>query len=209
MKKPSDIDRILAAAHRFGVKTYITKNYKRQMDQTMPDSLFVDLYPKVDLEVREPHRDATSGPRGHWCHPKTKSVWFDNLSPDELETVLHEVCHVIMDPPGGIEQLSEDVVLMPFERTFARQILSPDGLEKVIDWQVSGTQIEWWDSQQKKFYGELSKVPNYTRWWQWRQSFKALRAMGCLNKYNRLTWQWPNWNKAPKETFARGNLIAA
>ncbi len=207
--KPDDIDRILEAAKRFGVKMYITKDYDRQMRHVQSGSLFADMYRRVELKVMEPHRNATSGPRGHWCHPKTKSVWWDSLPLDDLETVLHEVCHVLMDPPGGIEQLSEDVVLMPFERTLAKQILSKEGYDKVVDWQVTGTQIEWWDTKQKKFYGELSKVPNYTRWWHWRQSFKALRAMGALDRHNRITWRWPNWNKAPSETFARGNLIAS
>ena len=195
-----DIDAVLQIAKRFGVKVFLTPAFARgEMHFVVPGDL-------RGLPVGDPPSKATSGPLGHWCLPVKRSVWFQDLDSSNIETHLHEVCHVIMNPPGGIDQLSEDVVLMPFERILAKQCLSPKGYAKVLEWQENGTQIEWWDAKKEKYYQALEEVPNYTRWWHWRQSHAALRAMGCV-KHGRATWKWPDWRRAPKETIERGNLI--
>lgn len=193
-----DIDRVIQIARRYGVKLFITPSFAR-FGKTET------RYISRGLPVSKPHDKATSGPRGHWCHPRTKSVWFDSFDVDGPETHLHEVCHVIMCSPGGINELSEDVVLMPFERMIARQCLSHEGYKKVLDWQVEYTQIDWWDKKGYKHYDYLANVPNHTRWFFWRQSHAALRAMGAI-KNGRVTWKWPDWRLAPKDLMDRGNL---
>ncbi len=58
---------------------------------------------------------ASRGPRGHACHPATKTVWFEPEDGGAVQTRLHEICHVIMTPPfgEGIDEFDESVLLMP------------------------------------------------------------------------------------------------
>lgn len=188
-----DIDRLLKVAARYDVSVFLSILHDGEETRGIP---------RIPLTS-----EATGGPISHWCDPKKKAIWLEDLEPSGIEYAFHELCHVIMNPPGGIDQLSEDVVLMPFERTLARQCLSWKGFRRVLRWQETGTQIEWWDAKEEKYYGELRSVPNYTRWNLWRESFRNLRRMGVINSGGRVTWQWPNWSRATKALMSRGNLI--
>lgn len=192
-----DIDRLLQIAKRYGVNVFLHRHL--YSGDVIDD--------KHGLTYKPLTRGKSTGPICHWCHPEKKTVWLEELDASRIEFAFHELCHVIINPPGGIDQLSEDVILMPFERTLARQCLSPVGFKRILDWQETGTQIEWWDTQKKKYYGTLESVPNYTRWSLWRESFRNLRRMGALSSENRVTWRWPNWRRATKALMSRGNLI--
>jgi len=187
-----DNDRLLEVAKRYGVNVFL--------------SILYDGEETRGLKRKPLTKGTTAGPVDHWCNPKKKSIWLENFSSD-IEYAFHELCHVIINPPGGIDQLSEDVALMPFERTLARQCLSPAGFKRVLAWQETGTQIEWWCARKKKYYPELGMVPNYSRWGLWRESFRNLRRMGVIDKRGKVTWQWPNWKRATKALMSRGNLI--
>ena len=192
-----DVDRVLAIADRYGVEVTVIPN---RFYVLFGSSRGLKIASRDDLT---PH--ATRGPNAHFCDVRSRRVWFEHLDPNCCEEHLHELCHVIMQPPGGnIERLSEDVALMPFERVLARQCLSADGYRRVVRWQEN-TQIEWWDKKRDCYYDALEDVLNYSRWALWRESFAALRRMGAI-KNGRVTWKWPNWNRAPKRLLARGNL---
>lgn len=198
-----DIDRVLRIAARYGVRVFLHPDFPRGFGEHDHEP---EGKNKRGLRTAEVPLPASGGPLAHYCDVTQKAVWFEHLDPEEVHTHLHEVCHCIMQPPGDdIDQLSEDVLLMPFERTLARQALSWRGYKKVIDWQLT-TQIEWWDEKLKKYYEALEHVPNYTRWLYWRESFRGLRRMGAI-KNGRVTWQRPNWARVPKYLMVRGNLL--
>lgn len=198
-----DIDRILRVAKRYGVGVFLHPDFPLGYGELEGEEAGKD---GRGLVMAPLSTDVSPGPRWHCCDVKQKVVWLHNLDPSEPENILHEVCHCIMQPPSGnIEELSEDVVLMPFERVLARQCLSRHGYERVKKWQEL-TQIEWWDRGRDCYHHELAAVPNYEKWAPWRESFAALRRMGAV-KNGRVTWQWPNWDRAPKALMERGNLL--
>jgi hypothetical protein len=202
VKRHPDIEAVLEVAHRYKVKCFLTMGFPHISG--MSNKLLGETY---GLEKKEVHPRASDGPVAHNCDPKTRQVWFDHLDPDCVETHLHEVMHVILSPPGhDIDQLSEDVVLMPLERIIAKRIFTKKAYKRVVSWQEN-TQIEWWDAKLRKYYGSLADVPNYTRWWHWRNSFDGLRRMGVLDGNNNPTWKRPKWSRAPKALIQRGNLI--
>lgn len=200
-----DIDVVLDIAKRYGVKVFLHSSFPHASMHSglakQPDSCNTRGLTKKDTSAR-----ASGGPTAHHCDPSQRTVWFQHLDIAGVETHLHEICHVIMSPPGhDIDQLSEDVVLMPFERVLARQCLSPKSYKLVLRWQLN-TQIEWWNAKLKKYYGLLEDVPNYTHQWHWRMSHAALRRMGVI-KNGRVTWKRPNWRYANRALFDRGNLL--
>lgn len=198
-----DIDRILRVAKRYGVGVFLHPDFPHGYGESEHEEDGRNTRGLVPAAVSD---KATSGPRWHCCDVGQKVVWLHNFDPDEPENILHEICHCIVNPPGGdIEKLSEDVVLMPFERVLARQTLSWYGYRRVVKWQHQ-TQIEWYDPVTEKYFGSLEDVPNYTRWGLWRESFRALRRMKAITRGGRVTWQWPDWNRAPKYIYDRGNL---
>lgn len=196
-----DIDKVLEIARRYGVRVFLHPHFPRTSMHSMKTLVETRGLKKLNIPAR-----ASSGPTAHHCDVLGRKVWFEHLDPEGVETHLHEICHVIMNPPGGnIEQLSEDVVLMPFERTIARQCLSKAGYDKVVQWQLN-TQIEWWSAKTDSYWDALDQVPNYSRRWEWRNSFAALRRMGVIAN-GRVTWKKPDWRRATKELLQRGNLI--
>lgn len=197
-----DIDRALAIAERYGVAVRLTPGFPHLpflfRDEIVPEDRRTRGLSKEDDMPDRP--SVTSGPNLHYCDVKKRIVWFDHLDPDEVETHLHEICHVIMQHPDhGIDAFSEDMVLMPFERTLARQCLSWKGYRRVVKWQET-TQVDWWDRTGTREYFALENVPHYTRWAYWRESFRALRRMGAIagGRSARVTWRWPDWKRLPQ-----------
>lgn len=185
-----DIDRVLTIARRYGVQVFLMEGFPHRDDAADPRGLHV-----VPLTTT-----ATNGPLAHYCDPAARTVWFDHLEVAEVETHLHEVCHVIMQPPGcGIDGVTEDVLLMPFERTLARQCLHWKGYKRVVSWQLN-TQVDWWFGEVN--YTALDELPGHANTAYWRESFAALRRMGAI-KNGRVTWNWPNWARCPKALLER------
>src|ERR1700710_3260115 len=135
-KTMDDIDRVLEVARRYDVACFLTEAFPLGYGEHAHEP--EGKNPRGLKKAPVISDDATEGPRGHFCDAAMRIVWFDHFDPKEAETHLHEVCHCIINPPGGIDQLSEDVLLMPFERTLARQIFSPESYKKVIFWQETG-----------------------------------------------------------------------
>lgn len=196
-------------AKKYGVRVYLSHFFDPHRDcEITVDGCVWKVCLGTDtrgLVQREISKVSSSGPIAHACSPRTKTVWFDNLYEDQAETHLHEVVHVIVDPPKGIDQLSEDVILLPFERILAKRFFSKKAFERVLKWQEYGTQIEWWNAKKDKYHDHLGGIPNYTRWFYWRQSMKALRDIGLI-KDGKPTWKYPNWKKADPELMERGNF---
>lgn len=201
LKGRDDVDRVIEIARRYNVRVFLSGRFPHGFGEHTHE---VGGRDTRGLQVTSATQYMTDGPVWHFCDVRERIVWFDNLDSSCAETHLHEVCHCIMQPPGGdIDRLSEDVVLMPFERTIARQCLSPEGYRKVIQWQEV-TQIEWWDARKRAYYSTLEDAPNYSRRGLWRESFEGLRRMGAI-KSGRVTWKQPNWRRAPKKLLARGH----
>jgi hypothetical protein len=196
-----DIERVLEIARRFDVKCFLHPRFPVMSmvnDKVLTKTFGLKKAPKTS--------GWAGGPTAHACSLKTRSVWFEHLDPWAVETHLHEIMHVVLGPPNhNIDEFSEDVVLMPFERVIARQCLSKEAYALVVRWQLN-TQIEWWDNKRGRYYGALEDVPNHQRWWYWRNSFDGLRRMGMLDENNRVTWKKPDWRRAPKALIERGNL---
>lgn len=217
--KRDDIDRILEIAKRYGVKVYLSPGFPRQsIHAPRPIGGWTDDHQdRRGLTLREWTKDASYGPMGHRTDVQARVVWFDYFSVDDgygtktidvVQSHLHEICHVICQPPGGrIEQLSEDVLLMPFERTIARQFLSRKAYKKIVSWQLD-TQIEWPASpdEDATTYSCLEDVPCHEHHPLWLESFAALRKMGAI-KNGRVTWKPFNWKRCPKRLLARGNFF--
>lgn len=206
-----DIDRVLMIAQRYGIRVDLVKDNESLIaDQFWYGRFRSGWSPKErrGLPVSRPPQKATPGPQCHYADVTTQRVWFSNMNPDAVETHLHEICHVIAQPPMmRIDRVWEDAFLMPFERVLARQCLSDVGYRKVVSWQES-TQIEWWLTRPvEKLIEALDGFDgDYTRTTYWRESHAALKAMGAIRN-GRVTWRLWNWSRCPKGILERARQL--
>ena len=156
--------------------------------------LGIDVRMTKTGEPAEGH--ASTGPRGHTTHFPIDQAPRIYLSPDhegypdawDAETLLHEVAHAYLTPPfWEIDEVPEALILLQWERTVARQILSPIGFDKVCSWQAQ-TEVTWTGENLDAAGGDLQ-----TAWW--KGGIAILRRIGAMRereptfcKMNELDW---------------------
>jgi hypothetical protein len=115
-------------------------------------------------------------------------VWY--TADAELEHVLHEIMHIVTNPPGvDHEYVPEDFLLMQFERCVARTI-SPRVYARVVDWQL--------ETVAPLIVPEaaLGEILNYEKTKPWHEGFDRARRLGMLDASNHPTWVLPQWDDA-------------
>jgi len=136
------------------------------------------------------------GPRDHGCDTRKRIVYFIE-DPENWtswtsgpEAFLHEVVHVIVHCPWGVEwtidTTPEDFVLLQFERSLARALYSKENFRRVISWQRDTLVF-------MHNFDELSVYPEYYRSKLWKRGYQVARVLGILDAENKPTFQWPNW----------------
>lgn len=172
-----------------------------EVDVTWAGSLHTQ--PQTDLrglETSTVFSHASRGPVGHYCDVAERKVWLTYAENRYVETILHEICHVVLTPPGvDLEEIAEDVLLLPFERVLARQCLSRSGYELVKRWQLD-TQVDWWIPRQQRSISHLAEWKGHAASKYWRDSHAALRRLGVLAG-GRVTWKRPRWDRVPEEFY--------
>lgn len=128
---------------------------------------------------------APSPALGLMCDTENRIVWVHAIHHFGVEHLLHEICHVITQPPTmHIEATPENFCLLQFEREVGRELLTRAQFRDVCSWQ-RGTGCH--DGM------DLDLPP---RWWQhnrWTLGYKVCERLGLLTPQRRMTWQMPSW----------------
>lgn len=111
----------------------------------------------------------------------------DRRYPDP-ETQLHELMHVIFQPPGmSIDEVPEEFILMQAEREFARHFFPREAYRRVCKWQ-----------RETELAAELCMTMEYVdQWWRagwWREGYEILQRLGVLDTLRRPTMEQPRWS---------------
>lgn len=149
------------------------------------------------------------GPRQSGCCPVKRDVYVpanwsegrrrqgDTCEAVNLAEVLHELCHVILHPPGAsIDVIPEDWILMQVERAIATDMFKSQ-LAHIIDWQedsVAPLTAELDDM--------LGSVPDYIHTANWQRGIRLAQRLGVLTNERgaslltaRPTYALPNWER--------------
>lgn len=139
------------------------------------------------LECLRTPETGTRGPRGHGCDPASRTVFLESSKWD-VEVQLHELAHVIVQPPWWpMVDVPEELLLMQFERSLARVALDNKSLRRTIAWQH--------ETEVSVFCSMLEELEGYERSGFWRLGFRLCRMLGILDARRRPTWRWPDWQK--------------
>jgi hypothetical protein len=146
------------------------------------------------------------GPRQSGCCPVKRVIYVplnwtigrrrqgDIHEAVNLAEVLHELCHVVLHPPGeSIDVVPEDWILMQVERAIAADLFKPH-LAYVIQWQeqsiaplVAGA------------YDLLGSIPDYINHATWQRGIDLAQRLGVLTsgptRLAKPTYNLPKWSR--------------
>ena len=139
--------------------------------------------------------DAYRGPTGHGCDPIRKKVFIATDIGSRYETIIHELVHVIVQPPWAqwtIKSTPEEFILMQFERCLARAFFDMEIVDSVKAWQEETGLFIVGDREYPMRLGD------FDRYWQthfWRHGFALCRTLGLIDHQNRPTLKMPKWGR--------------
>jgi hypothetical protein len=144
---------------------------------------------RLDIEVIEnaKHEDipVPLGPQGHACCTRRRRVYVRELSDgsnalfqsDHVAYVFHELMHVYLQPPWWrIDEVPEEMLIIPVERTIARARFSHEAYREVVNYQ------------------EMT-MDSYRNTIWWRRGFQLARVLGLLTAGRRPTYAQPVWER--------------
>lgn len=139
------------------------------------------------------------GPEGQGCIPGKRLVYVEDSPWLEIEHVLHELVHVIVQPPWwSIMKTPEEIVLFQFERALADACFEDWAYERVVEWQhQTGVTISG------RYPGDLclGDLQPYEDEPFWKLGYTLCQRIGILDARNRPTYRWPDWSKIePQKT---------
>ncbi len=170
----------------------------------MSESVILDLAARYGVSVKfVPERGVPQryeGPEGQGCNPAKKLLYVEDTPWAEIEHPLHELVHVIVQPPWwSISKTPEEVVLFQFERALARATLEDWAVGRVIEWQhQTGVTISG------RYPGDLclGDLRPYENEPFWRFGYALCRRLGLLDDRNRPTYRWPDWSRIEPQKSA-------
>ena len=124
---------------------------------------------------------------GGFC-TETKEVWFCQYPPRDVLCVarhFHEVAHCVTGSPvDPVDTVYENFILLQFERAVAKALVKRGVLyDAILEYQGT-TELHTGETLDSSYTGMGH---------EWRTGFKYCRELGVLDRWNRPTWQWPQW----------------
>jgi len=148
----------------------------------------------VEYHPEVPETQKLAGSSGMGCDVERRVVLIEERvrGKEDPETLLHEIVHVIVNPPGvGIEVIHEGWILLQFERALARQALTEEEYAAVVDYQTA-TSIDLYEDD--KWICILDDAPEPEKLSFWQEGVARCQLLGLLDEENRVTWQPPDWS---------------
>lgn len=177
---------------------------------------FVSVCSRYGVKIVEMDEvpDALRGPRLAGCSVSMNQVfvprgWRDPVDAhdrqfcidEEPETYIHELSHIICQPPNGtISDVPEDWLLIQFERQLARYAM-PTTIQRVIMWQH--------ETEAPLVCAPacvLSEFGNYRRDPAWQRGFCLAQKVGLLDSHRRPTWRRADWSKLTRRELRSWHL---